>query len=230
VFFAVDVGESSIIDLWHAAEREVTELKESSSISLPRDLALAIVMPEFAYAREDAQKVAADPYVCRKFVLPLNGLPLQDTLEDLPFWPTNEFGEELKQRILGVDDLLADSGFHEAFIYDLRDSGVGGIADKLEGSVYPLKLTELDQSEPSVEVPIKKALHPRVIESRALSLEVRDFRGIRTLESPLNLDADVVFFYGPNGTGKTSIIDALELTTTGAVARLAQDPDSEVYG
>lgn len=50
---------------------------------------------------------------------------------------------------------------------------------------------------------------------RVKSLWVESFRGIPSLERNLNTDADVVLITGPNGFGKTSIIDALCLLLTG---------------
>ncbi|MCL6477697.1 MAG: AAA family ATPase [Peptococcaceae bacterium] len=50
---------------------------------------------------------------------------------------------------------------------------------------------------------------------RVKSLWVNNFRGIPLLEKPLNTDADVVLITGPNGFGKTSLIDALCLLLTG---------------
>ncbi len=50
---------------------------------------------------------------------------------------------------------------------------------------------------------------------RVKSINIRDFRGIKELKKPLNTDADVVLITGPNGFGKTSLIDALSLVLTG---------------
>lgn len=50
---------------------------------------------------------------------------------------------------------------------------------------------------------------------RVKSIDISNFRGIRRLSRPLNTDADVVLITGPNGFGKTSLIDALSLVLTG---------------
>jgi len=49
-------------------------------------------------------------------------------------------------------------------------------------------------------------------------LAVRNFRCHRDLR--LDLSSDITVLYGRNGTGKTSVFDALELAFTGAVSRL----------
>lgn len=52
---------------------------------------------------------------------------------------------------------------------------------------------------------------------RVKSIDICSFRGIRRLARPLNTDADVVLLTGPNGFGKTSLIDALSLVLTGYI-------------
>src|SRR3978361_2184386 len=59
---------------------------------------------------------------------------------------------------------------------------------------------------------------------RLTSLAVRDFRSIRGPIS-VSLDASAVLIHGPNGTGKTSLLSAIEFGLTGAVASLGRfDP------
>ncbi|MGI9953426.1 AAA family ATPase [Moorellaceae bacterium AZ2] len=50
---------------------------------------------------------------------------------------------------------------------------------------------------------------------RIMSLNIENFRGIKRLREPLNTDADIILITGPNGFGKTSLIDALCLLLTG---------------
>jgi exonuclease SbcC len=59
---------------------------------------------------------------------------------------------------------------------------------------------------------------------RLLSLTVENFRSIRGRVS-VSLDAPVVLIHGPNGTGKTSLLSAIELGLTGSVSSFARvDP------
>ena len=60
---------------------------------------------------------------------------------------------------------------------------------------------------------------------RLLSLELQNFRGYRDAE-PIPLDADVVLIHGPNGTGKSSLLQALEFAVTGDVSDLSRFEDS----
>ncbi len=59
---------------------------------------------------------------------------------------------------------------------------------------------------------------------RISSLVIEDFRSIRGTQR-ISLDAPAVLIHGPNGTGKTSLLSAIELALTGSVASLARfDP------
>lgn len=50
------------------------------------------------------------------------------------------------------------------------------------------------------------------------SITIKEFRGIRNLK--LDLNAKTFAVYGPNGTGKSGVVDALEFALTGTVSRL----------
>ena len=64
---------------------------------------------------------------------------------------------------------------------------------------------------------------------RLSSVFVEDFRSIRGTQR-ISLDAPAVLIHGPNGTGKTSLLSAIELGLTGAVASLSRfDPDYLKY-
>jgi exonuclease SbcC len=59
---------------------------------------------------------------------------------------------------------------------------------------------------------------------RLKSLLVEDFRSIRGTQR-LSLDAPAVLIHGPNGTGKTSLLSAIEFGLTGAIGSLGRfDP------
>ncbi len=76
------------------------------------------------------------------------------------------------------------------------------------------KLGDLDEA-----LPAPVAL-PRAIDipwTRLKQLEVGPFRGFHRPE-PLNLNKRVVLVYGPNGTGKSSLCEALEFALTGSVS------------
>src|ERR1700735_703553 len=64
---------------------------------------------------------------------------------------------------------------------------------------------------------------------RLKSLVIEDFRSIRGAQR-LSLDAPVVLVHGPNGTGKTSLLSAIEFGLTGSVASFSRaDPGYMAY-
>ncbi|MFN0116763.1 MAG: AAA family ATPase [Elusimicrobiota bacterium] len=58
------------------------------------------------------------------------------------------------------------------------------------------------------------------------SVTIKDFRGIRDLTLEFNQDNFAVC--GPNGTGKSGIVDALEFVLTGTISRLAGEGRGEI--
>jgi exonuclease SbcC len=61
------------------------------------------------------------------------------------------------------------------------------------------------------------------------SITITDFKGISG-ENTVDLESDVVFLGGPNGYGKTTIYDAIELCITGKILRIDQAKSGENAG
>lgn len=57
---------------------------------------------------------------------------------------------------------------------------------------------------------------------RIRTLEVEDFRAYEGRLDPVNLDGNVVLIHGLNGSGKTSLLHAIEYAVTGRVEHLAE--------
>lgn len=60
---------------------------------------------------------------------------------------------------------------------------------------------------------------------RLLELTVRNFRGFGPAVDPIDLDADLVLLYGPNGHGKTSLAEAVEWLFYGTTKRRLRGED-----
>lgn len=54
---------------------------------------------------------------------------------------------------------------------------------------------------------------------RLLSLQINNFRGFGPNSTPIQLDGDLLLFFGPNGYGKTSIAEAIEWLFYGTTKR-----------
>lgn len=57
---------------------------------------------------------------------------------------------------------------------------------------------------------------------RLQTIEVEDFRAYNGRIDPVNLDGDIVLIHGYNGSGKTSLLHAIEYAVTGGVEHLAE--------
>ena len=57
---------------------------------------------------------------------------------------------------------------------------------------------------------------------RLKTIEVEDFRAYSGHIDPVNLDGDIVLIHGYNGSGKTSLLHAIEYAVTGSVEHLAE--------
>jgi len=55
---------------------------------------------------------------------------------------------------------------------------------------------------------------------RPASLQITAFRGIR--DDTINIDGNSLVLYGENGTGKSSLVDALEFLLSGSVGHLEE--------
>lgn len=60
---------------------------------------------------------------------------------------------------------------------------------------------------------------------RLKALTVRNFRGFGGTPDPIDLDKDLVLFYGPNGHGKTSLAEAIEWLFYGTTKRRQRGED-----
>lgn len=237
VFFAIADTGDALSDRWRSAQSEVARLKDTSTHSkFPRDLILTLISAT-EKDRSLTSEIVSDPYVCRKFVLYLNGRSVGDSLELLPFGPSAELQEGGSIRSQNVQETLTISGFDRDFVADLtRPLGVDKIIAKIERAKYSLRGTTATDKTLQ-EITAKAGTRKDVVlkqtggsTAQITRMDLHDFRGMRKIDDGIDLSADVVFIYGANGTGKTSLFDALEWAVTGFVERLSWDPDEAEGG
>jgi hypothetical protein len=216
-FFVVAESAERLDDCYRRAQAEITAVRGAKEAEWPRDLELVLLVsgegpPQPAVVRT----ILDDRFVCRKFVLWANGEGIERLLEELPFWPP---GAMLAgpSALIGAGVRESVSGFDPRLLADLASQrpGVEKIVDKLRGGEY--EVAPGVSGEPVSRSPSRR----ESIETRLTGLDISEFRGIRRLsKDEIPLSADIVFIYGPNGVGKTSLADALEWAVTGHVAHV----------
>ena len=218
-FFKLIDAPSDLESIHGATQSEISSI--CGAPSWPRDLVLVLLAvgatpPDPASIR----RVIDDRYICRKFVLNVNGEQIQDVLANLPFWPAGDLlGKSPTSVAAGVQEMV--TGYDSRLIahFSSYSPGAKRVVEKILDDAYSLS------PEPSTS----KAVAPPSVASsdrtRLEALDIVDFRGIRRLRpEDMPLSGDVIFIYGPNGVGKTSIADAVEWVITGQVGRLGGQP------
>ena len=226
-FFAMVEQVELLRDVYRNAQAEIISVRSTKGAKWPRDLNLVLLVggethPDPASIRE----LVDDRYVCRKFVICLNGRDIRDALEDLPFWLSGDLlGRAPTLVWAGVQEVV--KGYDPGLIADLASYSPGAerVFEKILEGKYNLS------SEPlRSEVVTLPRMSPAV-RTRLEGLDITDFRGIRRLQwEDMPLSGDVVFIYGPNGVGKTSIANAVEWAITGQVYRLQRAPSRSARG
>ena len=226
-FFAVADSAEGLGQTYEKAEKEIAGLRSTKGSDWPRDLELVLLVsgdkqPDPSVVRG----IVDDRYVCRKFVLWLNGRELNELLADLPFWPPGDLLGGAPVLVgAGVQELMR--GYDPSLVADLASYSPGAerVFEKIRDGQY-----EVAPSRPAGEAtPRSRISEPTY--ARLKGIEITDFRGIRRLRiEEMPLSGDVVFVYGPNGVGKTSIADALEWAITGQVDRLQKGSSRSARG
>lgn len=159
-------------------------------------------------------KVETDDLFCRKFVLRL-AEPLERRLARLPFIPISQAAAGVG-RPLAAQTLLRRHELSSSLAKDICQPHARGASAIVE-------LCLSGQYGPSVlagDAALESQLWSRPASQVTIrSLSVENFRAYRQKQT-FDLDADIVFLYGPNGFGKTSFFDAFDFVCTGEISRL----------
>lgn len=220
-FFSVAESSESLRQIYEIAEKEIEGLMAMKGADLPRDLELVLLVagdqpPDPALVR----RIADDRYVCRKFILWPNGRHMNDVLADLPFWPPGDLLSKTPVSVAaGVQETV--KGYDTRLIGDLASHSPG--AKRVFEKIWEGSYNRTGGPSGSEAATLRRVIPST--RTKLQALDITDFRGIRRLrQEDMPLSGDVVFIYGPNGVGKTSIADAIEWAITGEVSRLQQVP------
>jgi len=163
-------------------------------------------------------EIETDVYFCRKFSI-FADRPLDEELARLPFMPL-EGGAVGATRPPSAESVLRGHGvpasLTAAIVLPSVRSAEGIVEDCLAGKHGAPTQTRASPHVGSREVRIGAET------VRLLSIEIESFRAYRR-QQILDLDADLVVIYGPNGFGKTSFFDAIDFAATGSIGRLSAD-------
>lgn len=219
-FVSIVGDEASIEDRWLYYQEKVAEYRLQHK-SVVRDVYLVLVVSPTNKSLTSAasQKITTDTLFCRKFVVPQVG-SIRDALSTLPFLAYEVADSEAISTLDSVVEALERNGY-PSNIAELFTQRVAPqkLADILLDSVRPAAVPKFEiESNRTLFRSLSTA--PRKHAGQYIkTLSIRNFRGIRKLD--LDLDCDLVAIYGRNGTGKTSIIDAIEWSLLGDVERLS---------
>ncbi len=209
--------------------QHIVEEYMDANPSLPHDLYLTFLVTRDNPSLTPAviEEITSDPAFCRKFVLIISNGEVKSALSSLPFVPAAHAPRMVAPKL----DTLISSAFlsHEypseiAEVFGQRKASER-IAESLLQKVPPKVVPKLSTEDFMTPMQLQQEASGSK-DFGLRSLGIVDFRGIRNMT--LDLDANLVVIYGRNGTGKTSIIDAIEWGILGEVGRLIEEcPDDE---
>jgi exonuclease SbcC len=219
-FVSIVDDEASIEDQWMYYQEKVTEYRQEQK-SLVRDVYLVLLVSPMNKSLTSAasQKITTDTLFCRKFVVPQVG-SIRDALSTLPFLAYEVADSDAINTLDSVVEAIQRNGYppNIAQIFTQRVAPQR-LADILLDSAPPEAVPQFG-IETSGSLLRSSTTSARKHAGKYIkSLSIRNFRGIRRLD--LDFDCELVAIYGRNGTGKTSIIDAIEWSLLGEVERLS---------
>jgi len=223
IFFKFYKSSRELEQSWPEVQEKVKEIIEKWEI-LSYNSYLIFALPQEDLPPEtEIQRIVFDEYVCRKLIFPVNSSldKLKEDILKLPFYPL-DIPEVTEHKIpKDVVDALLTTGFDQQLLSD--------IAGRISPPQIVRKILSNEYEEYVTRGIVQLPEEPRVPEQpdrKLKEITIKNFRGIGN-KVLLNLNADIAVIYGPNGTGKTSIFDAIEWTITGQIERL-QKPIKDI--
>ncbi len=219
-FFRILPDANAIFAEWEHLQLELVRLREDLRIT-DRLLDLYLVLVSLDSLEKDdrrLQSIAGDPYVCRKLVVEWPEDRPAQLLAQLPFWPL-DLGAETGRCAPGLANQIVAKGFSREWVDTLLShESAETILGRLSGGQLSVDTQETLRPTPDTELSQPQLVARQAF--RILSMSVTGFRSFGR-DTPVDLDADLVAIYGRNGTGKTSLCEAIEWGIIGEVGRLA---------
>jgi len=165
---------------------------------------------------EFCRKIEIDPYFCRKFIISCSR-NLKNEIRRMPFIPLRPESISSRRPVI-AQTLLSRLGLPTELGRYLVSPHERSPERIVDGCLHG------EFGDPSKWKPLNAEYRVcgydevRGKPVRLKSIEVENFRAFRKKQH-LNLDADLVVLFGPNGLGKTSVFDAIDFVCTAGVAR-----------
>jgi exonuclease SbcC len=223
-FFKILERADALFASWRTLQNTIAQYKVDH-VNAPRDLYLTFLLMDSVNADNlrIAQQISADPMVCRKIVLYTTESSIRAAVESLPFISLDTATAGTAPNVQQTFSALHTSGYPAQILDAISDRvSVDNILSRILDLPVPTRVpnVELDRISLETKDPARSTV------SRLTKLSIKDFRGIR--QADINLSANLTVIYGPNGTGKTSILDAIEWALLGSVERLEIETPDDV--
>jgi DNA repair protein SbcC/Rad50 len=214
--FVILVAPSdSLIEMWLKWQELIAGYRRSTQ-SIPRDLYLVLLLQaeNDSAVLENIDRVTRDAQVCRKIVCVVPSEGYRSAIETWPFLSFASGTLASPRALISVLDGFKSTGYDPQLI-DTFSKWISAehVRNILANTEPPALLPESKLDDYTRTLPVSEEPSYRI-----RLLKIKDFRGIRKME--IDLSTDLVLIHGRNGTGKTSVFDALEWALLGEVEHI----------
>lgn len=222
-FFRIIDPQQDIVASWRTAQDEIAvflrRLSRKESQSSGVYLAL-LVEGERQADNVKIQRIAANPFVCRKIIIPgIDERNLEEKVWQLPFFPLPKHIQHSIRRLpADPSQVCRGTGLSEGFLEALLGRvGSERIKEELLKQSFDAPVEDFIEKESVVPVIGRTMGEAERLKVRKIMLQ--SFRNYGPAREPISLEGDLIVIYGSNGTGKSSLCEALEWALTGQSAR-----------
>lgn len=226
-FFRVVHPQEDLVASWRTVQNEIARYLSRLSVDGHQEGAYLALLVEGQRDPVQLQRIAANPYVCRKVVVPSDGINVERVVDELPFFPLPDRVQTTIRRP-PVNPLVVarGTGLTRTFVEHLLESRS---AERIRGDLLAGVYDTLPEAIPAMARPPgagREAAQGDRFYVRKLRLQ--GFRNYGGDGKTVPLNGNLVVIYGRNGTGKTSLCEALEWGLTGKSHRVDRARDREL--
>lgn len=227
-FLRVVDPTENISQCWYRLQGKIADLRDRQFANRREPDLYLVLLTEAPLDRLDlhVQAIARDPYVCRKLILEWARRDVAEVMAETPFWSLH-LPQEAVGDVRTVEEVMIDVGLSAEAVKALLASHGETVANRLlhkpgykplSWKVGTVSVRSIPGKTGSGQLPKRKTTEERW---RISQIVLDGFRAYREAQT-LDLDANLVVIYAPNGTGKTSICEGIEWALTGQAHRIAK--------